>query len=214
MSNHKSLIIKLDFVFSVSPSFVAQMLEIQPYRLIGQSLRHAIQYLIEKKKSFYFHHTYSSEIPTKISLSLRPSSTAKRLLLKRQISLIDYLLIEILHHYVYESLSEKRSSITDSKPNLVESVWQHILTRFVLNECSPLVLLTTTTNSNNSSILSIIQDFQFWSDEQACLTLQRFIDISVQCADHGPEPTDYAHANEYLVSALQTMATTGSLFSS
>jgi hypothetical protein len=52
----------------------------------------------------------------------------------------------------------------------------------------------------------------FWSDEQACTTLQRFIDISIQCADHGPEPTDYAHANEYLVSMLQKMATTGSLF--
>jgi hypothetical protein len=213
MSNHKSLIIKHDFVFSVSPSFVAQMLEIQPYRLIGQSLRHAVQYLIEKKKSFYFHHTYSSEKSNLITVSLRPSSTAKSLSLERQISLIDYLLIEILHHYVNKSLSKTRSSITSLKPNLVDSVWQHILTRFVLNKCSPLVIVTTK-NSNNSSILSIIQDFQYWSDEQACLTLQRFIDISVQCADHGPEPTDYAHANEYLVSALQTMATTGSLFSS
>ena len=36
--------------------------------------------------------------------------------------------------------------------------------------------------------------------------------ITVQCADHGNDSTDYAHANEYLISALQQMATTGSLF--
>ncbi len=198
---------------SVSPTYVAQMLEIQPYRLIGQSLRHAVQYIIEQNKSFYFHHTYSSENPMKITLSLQKSSTTKRLSLKPQISLIDYLLIEILHHYVHALLSETRSLITSSKPDLVDSVWQHILTRFVLNQCSPLLLLTTTKNSIDSSILSIIQDFQYWSDEQACLTLQRFIDISAQCADHGPEPTDFAHANEYLISVLQKMATTGSLFS-
>jgi len=187
------------------------MLEIQPYRLIGQCLLQAVQYLIDTKKSFYFHHTYSSETPPIITLSLRPTSTAKRLILKRQISLMDYLLIEILHHYVYDSLSKTHSSITASKPTLVDSVWQHILTRFVLNECSSLVLSTAT--STNSSILSVIKDFHFWSDEQACTTLQRFIDISAQCTNHGPEPTDYAHANEYLVSVLQKMATTNSLFS-
>jgi len=184
------------------------MLEIQPYRLIGQSLRNAVQYLIDTKQSSYFHHTCSSETPIKITLSLRPTSTAKSLLLKRQLPLIDYLLIEVFHYYVRDSLSKTRPLITSSKPTLVDSVWQHILTRFVLNECSPL-LLSTTTNSTTSSL---IKDFMFWSDEQACTTLQRFIDISIQCADHGPEPTDYAHANEYLVSMLQKMATTGSLF--
>jgi hypothetical protein len=189
------------------------MLEIQPYRLIGQSLRHAVQYIIETNKSFYFHHTYSTKNPMKISVSLQPSSTAKRLSLKSEISLIDFLLIEILHHYVHELLSETCSPITSSKPNLVDSVWQHILTRFIRNQCSPLLLLTTTIHSIDSSILSTIQDSQFWSDEQACLTLQRFIDISAQCANHGPEPTNYAHANEYLISVLQKMATTGSLFS-
>jgi hypothetical protein len=204
---NKSILVVL-----VSPAFVAQMLEIQPYRSIGQALLQAAQHLMEKKKSFYFQHTYSSEIPDKITLIVSRSSATKRLLRKPQVSLIDYLLIEILHHYVEESLSKTRSLITEAKPNLVDSVWQHILTRFVLNECSPLLLLTTT-NSTKSPIPSIIQDFQFWSDEQACLTLQRFIAISVQCADHGPEPTDYAHANEYLISALQKMATTGCLFS-
>ncbi len=188
------------------------MLEIQPYCLIGQSLRQAVQYITETKNSFYFHHTHSSENPMKISSA--PTIT-KRLFRKCEISLIDYLLIEILHHYVYGSLTKTRSPITSSKPNLVDSVWQHILTRFILNECSPLILLTTTTtNSINSSLLSIIQAFQYWSDEQACLTLQRFIEISRQCAEHSSEPTDYAHANEYLVSILQKMATTGSLFSS
>ncbi len=187
------------------------MLEIQPYRLIGQSLRQAVQYIIEDKKLFYFQHSYSSETPAKISLSLRPaSSKTKRLQKTCQISLIDYLLLEILQHYVSDSLSKARSAITDSKPNLFDSVWQHILTRFVLNECSPLILVNNSTNTTENSIGSHIPD---WSDEQACLTLQRLIDISTQCANHGPEPTDYAHANEYLISALQKMATTGSLFS-
>ncbi|CAF3409422.1 unnamed protein product [Rotaria sp. Silwood1] len=199
----------------LSPAIVAQMLEIQPYRLIGQSLQHAVQYLIAKNKTVYFHHTYSSETPTTITLSLRPTLTAKRLLLKRQISLIDYLIIEILHHYVYNSLSKTRSPITSSKPAFVDSVWQHILTYFILNECSPLVLLTTTktTNPINSSVLPLTKGSNFWSNEQAYTTLQRFIKISAQCANHGPEPTDYAHANEYLISALQKMAITGVLFS-
>ncbi|CAF0890963.1 unnamed protein product [Rotaria sp. Silwood1] len=199
----------------LSPAIVAQMLEIQPYRLIGQSLQHAVQYLIAKNKTVYFHHTYSSETPTTITLSLRPTLTAKRLLLQRQISLIDYLIIEILHHYVYNSLSKTRSPITSSKPVFVDSVWQHILTYFILNECSPLVLLTTTktTNPINSSVLPLTKGSNFWSDEQAYTTLQRFIKISTQCANHGPEPTDYAHANEYLISALQKMAITGVLFS-
>ncbi|CAF2405792.1 unnamed protein product [Rotaria sp. Silwood2] len=190
------------------------MLEIQPYRLIGQSLQHAVQYLIDTNKSLYFHHIYSSETPNTITLSLRPTLTAKRLLLKRQISLIDYLIIEILHHYFYDSLSKTRSSIISSKPALIDSVWQHILTYFILNECSPLVLLTTTrTTTTSSSILSLIKDFNFWSDEQAYTTLQRFIKISTQCANHGPESRDYAHANEYLISVLQKMAITGVLFS-
>lgn len=200
------------------------MLEIQPYRLIGQSLRQGVQYLFETKKSFYFQHIYSSQTSTKITLSLQPPTTAKRLQKKCQISLIDYLLIEIFHHFVQPSLSKVRSPITESKPNLLETAWQHILTRFVLNECSPLLLLTSTTTTN-SSLISTIQDLQFWSDEQACLTLQRFIDISAQCADHrsestdsaraddGLNPTDFAHVNEYFVSILQKMATTGCLFS-
>ncbi|CAF1566392.1 unnamed protein product, partial [Adineta steineri] len=95
---------------------------------------------------------------------------------------------------------------TTAKPALVTSVWQHILTRFVLNECSPLLLLKATNSSK-------IKDLSCWSDEQACMTLQRFIDISTQCADHGPKSIDYGHAHEYFVSILQKMATTGSLFS-
>jgi hypothetical protein len=194
--------------FLVSPTLVAQMLEIQPYRLIGQSLRRALQHLFDCSKPFYFHHTYSSDKNKSITLSLGPTSTAKRLLLKREIFLLDYFVLEILHHYVYESLSQTPSSITTSKPLLLKSVWQHILTRFILGECSPLVLITTHSNTN-----STIKDCPFWSDEQACKTLQRLLEISVQCADHGPDSTDYAHANEYLVLALQQMATTGSLYS-
>ncbi|CAF0932173.1 unnamed protein product [Rotaria sp. Silwood1] len=192
----------------LSPKLVAQMLEIQPYRLIGQSLRRALQYLFDQSKSFYFHHIYSHEKSNIITVSLGPTSTAKRLLLKRQILLNDYFIFEILHHYMYESLSKIRSPITASKPLLVDSVWQHILTRFILGECSPLVLITTNSNTN-----SMIKDCQHWSDEQACKTLQRLLEISVQCAEHGPDSIDYAHANEYLVSALQQMATTGSLYS-
>ncbi len=200
------------FFVLVSPAYVTQMLEIQPYRLIGQSLRQAIQYLFETKKSFYFHHICSSETPTKITLSVQHASTTKRLQKKCQISLIDYLLIEVFHHYFQPCLSKVRSPITESKPNLVESVWQHILTRFVLNTCSPLLIQPATT-TKNSSLITTIQDLQYWSDEQACLTLQRFIEISAQCTDCGQEPTDFAHANEYLVSILQKMATTGCLFS-
>ena len=188
------------------------MLEIQPYRLIGQSLRQAVQILFETRKSSYFHHIYSIETPMKVTLVLQPPTTAKRLQKKREISLIDYLLIEIFHHFVQPSLSKVRSPIIESKPNLFDTVWSHILTRFVLNECSPLLLLTSTTPTN-PSLMSTTKDLQFWSDEQACLTLQRFLDISAKCADHEPEPTDFAHANEYLVSMLQKMATTGSLFS-
>jgi hypothetical protein len=210
----------------VSPTFVAQMLEIQPHRLIGQSLLQAVQYFLNEyllqpntKRRFYFQHTYSSETPTIITLSLRPAQTAaaKRLVLTHQIPLIDYLLIEIFQHYVNNSLSRVRSPITED-PSLVDSVWQHILTRFILNKCSPLIISPSTTSSLNSSLLSTIKDCQFWSDEQACTTLQRFIDISIQCSDHDPKrtdyghPTDYAHANEYLVSILQKMATTNTLF--
>jgi hypothetical protein len=186
---------------------VAQMLEIQPYRLIGQSLRHALQYLFDQSKPFYFHHLYSMEKSNLITVSLGPTSTAKRLLLKRQIFLLDYFILEVLHHYVHEFLTKTRSAITASKPLLVESIWQHILTRFILGECSPLVLITTNSNTN-----SMIKECQNWSDEQACKTLQRLLEITVQCADHGPDSTDYAHANEYLVLALQQMATIGSLY--
>jgi hypothetical protein len=192
----------------VSPALVAQMLEIQPYRLIGQSLRRALQYLFDRPASLYFHHTYSTDKSNLITLSLGPTSTAKRLLLKREIFLLDYFILEILHHYVYESLSQTSSSLTVSKPLIVKSVWQHILTRFILGECSSLVLITTHSNTN-----STIKDCPNWSDEQACKTLQRLLEISVQCADHGPDSTDYAHANEYLVLALQQMATTGTLYS-
>jgi hypothetical protein len=183
------------------------MLEIQPYRLIGQALRRALQYLFDQSKPFYFHHLYSMEKANLITVSLGPTSTAKRLLLKRQIVLLDYFILEILHHYVYESLTKTRSAITAAKPLLVESIWQHILTRFILGECSPLVLITI-----NSNTTSMIKDCHYWSDEQACKTLQRLLEITVQCADHGPDSTDYAHANEYLVSALQQMATIGSLY--
>lgn len=195
-------------LFLVSPQLVAQMLEIQPYYLIGQSLRRALQHLFDQSKSFYFHHSYSHDKPNVITVSLGPTSTAKRLLLKRQISLIDYFILEVLHHFVYDSLSKVASPITASKPLLVESTWQHILTYFILGECSPLVLITTKSTTN-----VINNDYQCWSDEQACKTLHRLIDISIQCAEHGPDTTDYAHANEYLVSALQQMATTGSLYS-
>lgn len=184
------------------------MLEIQPYRSVGQSLRGALQYLFDQSKPFYFHHNFSLEKSNFITVSLGPTSTAKRLLLKRQIYLMDYFILEILHHYVYESLAKIRSPITASKPALVESTWQHILTRFILGECSPLVLITTNSHTN-----TIIKDCPKWSDEQAWKTLQRLLEISVQCADHGPDPIDYAHANEYLVLALQQMATVGSLFS-
>jgi hypothetical protein len=194
------------FLFLVSPTLVAQMLEIQPYRLIGQALRRALQYLFDQSKPFYFHHTYTSE--QLITVSLGPISTAKRLLLKRQILFLDYLILEILHHYVYESLTKTRSPTTVAKPLLVESIWQHILTRFILGECSPLVLITTNSNTHVMN-----KDCQYWSDEQACKTLQRLLEITVQCADHGPDSTDYAHANEYLILALQQMATTGSLYS-
>lgn len=186
------------------------MLEIQPYQLIGQSLQDAVQYLIDTKKSSYFRHIYSLETPNTITLSVQPKSGAKRLVSKHQIPLIDYLIIEVLEHYVHESLSETRSSITASKPALVNSVWQHILTYFVLNKCSPLVLAPAT-DSTSSTVFSSINNFNFWSDEQAYNTLQRIIKISVQCADH--EPNDYANANEYLISVLQKMATTGCLFS-
>ena len=219
----------------MSPAYVAQMLEIQPYRLIGQSLRQAVQYfldeyLIKAKGKFYFQHKYSSETPTMITLSLRPAQQvkAKRIVHIQQIPLIDYLLIEIFQHYVNNSLSRVRSPVTEN-PSLVDSVWQHILTRFVLKKCSPFVIspsttdslnssVVSTTDSLNSSLVSTIKDCGFWSDEQACTTLQRFIDISIQCSDHGRKrtdyghPTDYAHANEYLVSALQKMATTNTLF--
>jgi hypothetical protein len=183
------------------------MLEIQPYRLIGQALRRGLQYLFDQSKPFYFHHSYSMEKPNLITVSLGPTSTAKRLLLKRQISLLDYFMLEILHHYINESLTKTRSVVTAAKPLLIESIWQHILTRFILGECSPLVLITTNSNTD-----SLIKDCHDWSDEQACKTLQRLIEITTQCADHGPEPTDYAHANEYLISALQQMATIGTLY--
>jgi hypothetical protein len=184
------------------------MLEIQPYRLIGQSLRRNLQCLFDQSKVFYFHHTYSVEKSNLITVSLGPTPTAKRLLLKRQIYLLDFFLFEILHHYVNESITKVRSLTTVSKPLLVDSIWQHIFTRYILGECSPLVLITTNTNTN-----LIIKDCPYWSDEQVCKTLQRLLEISSQCADHGPDTTDYAHANEYLVLALQQMATIGSLFS-
>ena len=60
---------------------------------------------------------------------------------------------------------------------------------------------------------SINKDCQIWSDEQACKTFQRLIEISTECAEHGPDSIGYAHANEYLVLALQQMATTGTLYS-
>jgi hypothetical protein len=194
-------------LFLVSPRLVAQMLEIQPYRLIGQSLRRALQYLIDQSKPFYYQHSHSLEKPTVVTVAMGPTSNAKRLLLKRQLSLIDYFVLEILHHYVADSISKAHSAITAAKPALVESIWQHILTRFVLGECSPLVLITAQTNTH----ASMMNQDQQWCDEQACRTLQRLLEISSQCADHGVDSTDFAHANEYLVLALQQMATTGSL---
>lgn len=184
------------------------MLEIQPYHLIGQALQSALKSRLDQPKPFYFHHTYSSEKSNLVIVSLGPTSTAKRLLLKRQISILDYFIVEVLHHFVYEFLSKTPSPITASKPLLVESVWQHILTRFILGECSPLVPIAM-----NSATNSVVKDCQYWSDEQACKALQRLLEISAQCAEHGPDRTDYAHANEYLVSVLQQMATTGSLYS-
>ncbi|CAF2057599.1 unnamed protein product [Rotaria magnacalcarata] len=156
------------------------MLEIQLYRIIGQALQHAVQYLIDTSVPLHFHNIYSPETPNTITVSLRPTIAAKRLVLKRQISLLDYRIIEILRHYVHKSLSIKT--------------------------------LSTATNTTNSCVSSLMKDFGFWSDEQAYTTLQRFIKISAQCADHGPEPTNYAHANEYLILVLQKMATTGFLF--
>lgn len=190
------------------------MLEIQPYRLIGQSLRQAVRYIIEKK-SFFFHHNYSLNKPMTITVTLRPSSSkGKRLVKEREIALIDYVLLEVFHQYLCKYLSSMSSSITDSELNLVESVWQHILTRFVFNECSPLLLLTSPTMTNNPLFVSTIDDPQFWSDEHACLTLQRLIDISTQCAAHGnDEPMEFTVANEYLISILQKMATMNCLFS-
>ena len=185
------------------------MLEIQPYRLIGQALRRALQCLADQSKPFYFHHLYASDKAQLMTVSLGPTATAKRLLLKRQISLFDFFILEILHHYVHPSLSKTRSLPTVAKPNLLESVWQHVLTRFILGECSPLVLLTNQANAHASTINDAQQH---WSDEQACKTLQRLMEISAHCADHGPDPTDFAHVNEYLVAALQQMATTGTLY--
>lgn len=200
------------FLLLVSPVHVAQMLEIQPHRSIGQSLRCAVQHLIDTKGSFHFHHTWSPETPTIVTLLLGPKSNAKRLSRKLPLPLLDYLLIEVLHQYVHGSLSKTSSDVTSVKPGLVESVWQHLLTRFVFQKCSPLVLSPATS-------ASVIKDLSSWSDEQACLAVQRLIDVSIQCANHdGGEttdqeikPRDYAHANEYLVSALQKMATTGVL---
>lgn len=185
------------------------MLEIQPYRLIGQALREAVRYVIDKKM-FCFHHSYSLETPNRITITLRPaSSKGKRLMKNIEINLIDYLLIEVFHYYLSRYVSPVASSITDSEPNLLESVWQHILTRFVLNECSPLLLLTATNSSSiHPSFLSTIDDPQFWCDEQACLTLHALIDISILCTNHGNEPIEFTVANEYLVSILQKMATT------
>ena len=198
----------------VSPALVSQMLAIQPHRLIGQSLRQAARFLIETKKSFYFQHTYPLPDSTDtIKISLTPISGAKRLCINRSISLIDYFLLECLHHYVYPNLSETRSSLTAPQPALVKSVWQHLLTRFALQECSPLILVPTATSSAATPSKLLENEFQFWSDEKACDALQRLIEYSSQCAAHGPEPTDFAHANEYLISALQKMATTGYLFS-
>lgn len=188
------------------------MLEVQPYCLIGQSLKRAMEYLMSKEKPFFFHHTYSPETPNEVTISLRPKSDSKFLSTKRQISLMHYLLLEILYHYVADSLTVTRSDVTSSKPMLVESVWQHIVTRSILNKCSPSVLQTSVNSSSNLLTLASINNF--WSDEQACTKLQNFIDISIQCANHASEPTDYAHANEYLVLSLQKMATTGTLFES
>ena len=184
---------------------VAQMLEIQPYRLIGQALRHAANHIVHTRKSFYFHHISA---PDTITVSLRPTSTAKRLILKRTIAPVDYLLIEILHHYHQKSIAAARLPITSSKPVLVDGVWQHILTRLVLDECSSLILVST----SNASASTHLADLNGWSDERACKTLQRLIEISAHCANHGPDMMDYTHANEYLVLALQQMATTGCLF--
>ena len=191
------------------------MLEIQPYRLIGQSLRQAVRY-ITGRKSFFFHHNYSLNKPMRITLTLRPSSSkGKRLVKEREIALIDYLLIEVFHQYLSKYLSSTSSSITDSEPNLVESVWQHILTRFVFNECSPLLLLpSATTTTTNPGFLSAIDDPEFWSNEHACSTLQHMIDLSGKCTEHGnDEPMEFTVANEYLISILQKMATTNCLFS-
>ena len=191
----------------VSPALVAQMLEIQPYRLIGQSLRRAFHYVFDQRKTFYFHHLYTNEKPNCVTVSLGPTCSAKRLLLKRDISVMDYFILEILHHFVFDSLTKDRSPVTATKPLLLESIWQHILTRFILGECSRLVLLTA-----NSNTQTTIHECSYWSDEQACKSLQRLIDLTIQCAEHGPDTSDYAHANEYLILALQQMATTGSLF--
>ena len=196
----------------VSPSLVDRMLKIQPHRLIGQSLRHAARHIIEIKRAFCFQHSCSLEKPNEVEISLLANQKVNRLLRKISISLIDYFLIEILQHFVQPNLSATSSSITESKPGLVESVWQHLLTCFVDGKCSKSVLVSNETKAQSPAPL-LENDFQFWSDQQACEAVQRLIDVSVRCAEHGPERTDYAHANEYLVLALQQMATTGYLFS-
>ena len=209
----------------LSSTHVSQMLEIQPYRLIGQSLLQAVEYFLQTKTSFYFHHIYTQDKPDRITVSLRRTSETKRLFLKREIFLLDYLLMEIFQHFVCSSLSQLRSPVTDSKPNLLDSVWQHILTRFILQKPSKLVLLTSTVNENRN--LLNIQDYRFWSDEHAWTTLQRLIEISAECAneysndiiddeyseDMKEKAIDYVHANEYLISILHKMATTSCLFS-
>ena len=184
------------------------MLEIQPYRLIGQSLQMAARYLLERKKSFYFHHVYSTDVKDTIEISLRPTSTAKCLVRKQQIPLIKYWLIEILHEFFQLRLSDSPSSITDNEPALVNSVWQHIVTRYILDTCSPLILVPS--KSSSSTLLNY--DWSNWSDEQAWHGLQTLIELSRKCSDHEPYPMKFAQANEYLVSALQKMATTGLLF--
>ncbi|CAF0876200.1 unnamed protein product [Adineta ricciae] len=196
----------------LSAALVAPMLEIQPHRSIGQSLRCAVMYFIEKKIPCHFDHTYSSQTPTNVTVSIGPKSLSKRLLRKPNLPFIDYLVIEMLQHYVQNSLSAKASDVKSANPTLVDAVWQHILTRFVLDKCSPWIISRATT-------AIFIEDLPFWSDEQASTALKRLIDISIQCAydarksEDTIQPRDYAHANEYLVSALQKMAATGCLFS-
>lgn len=184
------------------------MLEIQPFRLIGQSLKSSAEKLIENKY-LQFEHVYSVNEADLVELSLRPNAKAKRLIRKKKINLVEYLVIEILNKFLEKFLGDESSDVTAVQPVLLKSTWQHLLTRFVLNECSPLTIVT-----NNGLTSNLNQfDWSFWSDEKAWYALQKIISMAETCANHSADTTTFAQAHEYLILAFQKLATTGSTFS-